>query len=51
MRVLCKVRHHLDLHPCLTKAALRVALDFKNTFSVGLNMAHLEPNMLTDMKL
>jgi len=39
------------LHPCLTKAVLRVTLDFKNTFTIGLNMAHLEPNMLTDIKL
>jgi len=46
MRVLWKVRHHLGLHPCLTKVVLRVTLDFKNTFCVGLNIAHLEPNML-----
>jgi hypothetical protein len=30
---------------------LRVTLDFKNTFSVGLNIAHLEPNMVTNTKL
>ena len=28
-----------------------VTLDFKNTFSVGLNIAHLEVSMLTNMKL
>ena len=50
MRVLWKVRHHLDFRPCLTKVVLRVT-DFKNTFSVGLNMTRLEPNMLTNMKL
>ena len=51
MQVLWKVRHHLGLHHCLTKVVLRVTLDFKNTFSVGLNMAHLELYMLTNMKL
>ena len=51
MQVLRKVRHHLGVHTCLAKVVLHVTHNFKNTFSVRLNMLHLEPNMLTDMKL